>query len=666
MAGLILITLTAFWGVMDLEFVNFDDHLYVQDNPHLQLGLSLDGLRWAFTSPEYYNWIPVTLVTYLVDYEVGGTGARTFHVTNLLVHTANVLLLYWVLRRLTRTQWPCAFAAALFAVHPLHVESVAWVAERKDVVSAFFWFLTMLAYLRWRERACPRRYILVCLAFAAGLMAKPMLVTLPCVLILLDYWPLQRLSAAGGTGRALPRQGWQLLREKVPLFVLAAGFCVVTWLLQGHAGPTDAIADYPLRVRIANACLAYAAYIGKALWPARLAVFYPHPGDALPLPMMRVAGTVALVLGLTLAAISVRRRHPYMLVGWLWYIGALIPVIGLIQVGEQGMADRYTYIPLVGLSIALAWGLQALVARWRPGRSLVAVAVAVLLAAWIGLTWRQVGYWQDSVTLWQHTLAVTSNNTRAHYNLGCALLDEERYADARAQFGHALRLNPRHAKATNNIGAVLMAEDRFGEAVNLFEAALEIQPDLPEAHVNLGHARLRQGKPEAAIGCLAQALRLDPENVDAHIEMAHALTKLGQTAEANQYFAKALRLRPGDADVHYRLGSILLNHGQPAEAVARLAEAARLDPNHVKARVDLGVALGAQQRYDEAVTHLNHALELEPDNVDALYNLGAAFVAQGRTDEARRQFTKLLAIRPDDEAAKQALSALSRQTERQE
>lgn len=656
--GLVALTLAAFWGVSQLGFVNFDDHLYIDDNPSLHLGLSPAGLRWAFTTPGFYNWIPLTLITYLADYQIGGMQPLTYHVTNLVFHVLNVLLLFWVMRRWTGAPWCSAWVAALFAVHPLHVESVAWVAERKDVVSAFFWFLTMLAYLRYRERPGIARYLAVCLSFTAGLLAKPMLVTLPCVLLLLDYWPLGRFGDEETSWRARVTRAWPALAEKLPLFALTVLIAVITYYFQAHSGTRSAVGDYALAVRLANAALAYAVYLGKMCWPMYLAAFYPHPWDVPPSPGLSVAAAVVMLGALTTWVVSARKRHPYLMVGWLWYLGTLVPVIGFVQVGEQGMADRYTYIPLIGIFIALVWGIRSAVTNRKWARRVTVVVACGLLAACLVLTGRQVDVWRDSFTLWRHAVNVTAFNGRAHYNLGCALLDADQIPEAQSQFRAALEVAPRNAQAANNLGLTFMKQGRRQAAAEAFDKAIRLEPGLAEAHVNLGNLCLEQGDLQAAMDCFAKTLAIDPGNVDAHIEMGHALTLLKQDPEAARQFDAALQLEPQKADVHYRIGSILLGAGETQAAIERIREAVRLEPDLVKAQIDLGVALASQGRFDEAIVHLDRARSLEPDNPDALYNLGGALAASGRLAEAREQFTRLLALHPGDQAARQALQSL--------
>ena len=425
---LIAVTLAAFWQVRDHEFVHYDDDKYVMENPHVPTGLTRESIKWAFTATHASNWHPLTWLSHMLDCQLYGLNPRGHHVSSLLFHAANTVLLFLVLRRMTGALWKSAFVAALFAIHPLHVESVAWVAERKDVLSTLFWMLTMLAYLRYVEKPTIQRYLPVLMLFALGLMAKPMLVTLPFVLLLMDYWPLGRLDNGLSVTRDRLKRYWGLVREKLPLFALTAISCVVTFLVQRHGGAMPDLEWLPLDVRIANALVSYAKYIGKMLLPRHLAVLYPYPSGTLPL--WQLAGAVFLLMYVSVMVFRSRQRYPYLAVGWAWYVGTLVPTIGIVQVGKQALADRYTYVPLIGLFIIIAWGVPDLVARWcvvsswRRRRILLAVSATASILALMTCTWFQVGRWRDRISLYTHALRVTSNNATIHNNLGNALLAE--------------------------------------------------------------------------------------------------------------------------------------------------------------------------------------------------------------------------------------------------
>jgi protein O-mannosyl-transferase len=585
--------------VRHFGFLLWDDQVYVTDNVYVAQGLTWQGVRWAFTTGAGANWHPLTWLSYMLDAQLYGMNPGAYHVTNLLLHVVNSLLLFGVLYRMTAA-WGRSFCvAALFAVHPLHVESVAWIAERKDVLSTLFWMLTMWAYVAYVRRPGLKRYVLVVALFGLGLMAKPMLVTLPFALLLLDIWPLKRIELAGAGGgwlAAFREQGAglrRLVKEKLPLFVLAAISSVLTFLVQKHAGALSAIASEPLSHRLTNAAAAYLAYACKMFWPVRLAAFYPLGKLT---PVLQTSLGCLLLAGVMLLAIRVRLRCPYVLVGWLWYVGTLIPAIGLVQVGEQSMADRYTYVPLIGLFLIAAWGVPDLVAGWRYGRrALPAVAGCVTLAC-AATAGAQVRYWNGDIALWRHAVNVTTDNYRAHFFLGSALLAQGKLDEAMPHYSEALRLKPQFAEAWNQLGLTLM----------------------------------KQGKVDEATPYLAEAVRLKPQFVEAWNNLGMALMMRGKLDEAVPRFAEALRLRPDNPSTHRNLGALLLQQGKLDEAVRHLTEAVRLRANDAEAHYDLGVALMLQERLDEAVRQFTTALRIRPDLVEAANNLKLVLAKQGK------------------------------------
>lgn len=524
--GLLLLAVVLVFGQTSrFQFV-FDDTMYVSENPTVQNGLTWSGLVWAFTSFEAWNWHPLTWLSHMLDFQCYGLWPGGHHLTSVLLHMVSVIVWFLVLRQMTGRLWPSALVAALFAIHPLHVESVAWISERKDVLSGLFFGLTLAAYLgHVRRPFSVPRYLLVVLAFALGLLSKPMLVTLPCVLLLLDYWPLRRwdpLSTAAGAaeGSSAPAFPSRVLLEKVPLLLLAAASCLVTMSAQ-----TTAMARVPWTARAANALVSYVAYLGQSLWPVDLAAYYPHRQGSEP--VWAVAGALLLLAGVSIAVVVWRRRHPYLLVGWLWYLGMLVPVIGLIQVGDQARADRYMYLPLIGLSLALAWLTAEFVGtslvRWRR----CALAWLLALAILTGLAWQQTSYWQDSETLWSHCLASTTDNWMASYNLGLALSDRGQFDAAMIHYRKTLELKPGWTDAHNNLGAALLRLGRFQEAIAEYEKMLEIKPRYAEAHNNIGACLLQQGQTDAAIAQFQKALELKPGYADAlqNLAIARAMRK---------------------------------------------------------------------------------------------------------------------------------------------
>ncbi len=532
-AALVALAAAVFYPVLQHPFVSYDDANYVPDNPRVREGLTADGIAWAFTTRHAGYWHPVTWLSHMLDCQVFGLNAGGHHAVSLLLHAANALLLFALLSRMTGAIWRSAFVAALFAIHPLHVESVAWIAERKDVLSTFFWLLTVWAYVDFAERRLPRTYVLALGVYALGLMAKPMIITLPVILLLLDYWPLERM---GPTSRVQSPKSTTptplLILEKVPFFLLAGASALVTLLTTNVGGGVATAEMFPLGARIANAAAAYSAYLWKMLWPTGLAVFYPFDAH-LPLARVALAGLVLLVI--TVLVVALCRRHRYLLTGWLWYLVMLLPVIGLVQAGSQAMADRYTYLSLVGVFIMLAWGATDLA---RPlGRAaapgLAVLAGAALLACAV-VARAQVGVWQDSVTLFEHANRVTRGNFVALTNLGYLQSGKGDHEAAVRYYQESLEIHPTFAVTHNNLGSALMQMDRLDEAVGAFRRALELDSSYAEAHNNLGIALARQEKCGEAIREFEESLRLRPDNPRTRQNLDLAIKKAGASDEQGQ------------------------------------------------------------------------------------------------------------------------------------
>jgi tetratricopeptide (TPR) repeat protein len=545
--ALVLVTLAAFGGVINHQFIQFDDVYYLTENPEVQEGVTLKSLTWALTTTRAGNWVPLTWLSHLLDVQIFGLHPGGHHLTSLVFHVANTLLLFLWLLRATRSPGPAFLAAALFAWHPLHVEPVAWVAARKDVLSTFFWLLTLWAFLRYGERPRWDRYGLVLLCFFLGLMAKPMLVTLPFVLLLLDYWPLGRWGARGTAARSL-------ILEKLPLLVLAGLFGIVTLYAQQEVGAVAPLGEISLGSRVATALVAYVWYPLKMFWPTRLAVLYPHPVDALPLWQALGAGFILALV--SLLVVWRGRRFPYLPVGWLWYLGTLAPVVGLVQVGNQTWADRYTYVPLIGLFIIAAWGARDLTAALPGARVIRPLGASIILTILLLLTMGQVRCWRDSVTLFEHTLAVTADNFVIHHNLGVALTARGQREQAAPHFLEALRLNPYNARAQNRLGEELFAQGKIGEAAAKFHRAVNINPDLAAAHNNLGRVHAHEGKMDAALASFQKAINLDPKFAAAYKNLGLALAIRGEKEKAAAMLMKALELNPGDSEAQQILRSI--------------------------------------------------------------------------------------------------------------
>ena len=542
---LVISTLVVYWQVNNYEFVGYDDDRYVTENVRVKNGLSSDNIIWAFKTTTVSNWHPLTWLSHMLDMQLYGMNSGAHHQTNLIFHIANALLLFFVLKKMTGSLWQSGFVAALFALHPLHVESVAWVAERKDVLSTFFWMLTMFSYARYAAHPGINRYLPVVGFFMLGLMAKPMLVTLPFVLLLLDYWPLRRMqfNPPADDRHSLQQRspGLLLFWEKIPLFLLALASSVVTFLAQKSGGAVGSMEIYPLTTRVANAFVAYVKYIGKMIWPANLAVFYPHSGS---LPAWQVIGAGVLLGFITFVAIRSSRQHPWFVVGWLWFVGTLVPVIGLVQVGLQAMADRYTYVPLIGLFIIVAWGVPQLMGRWRHKKMLLATTTIALLTVLIVTSGLQTRYWKNSIILFEHATDVTDNNHVMHNNLGFSLTARGRSDDAIKHYKEALRMNPDFELANVNLGIALLSQGKLDQSIDYYQNVLREKPGYAGVHHNLGIVLLRKGMIDDAVVHLREALRLKPDYAEAYNSLGAAMVFKGEIEDAIRFFKKALQLKP--------------------------------------------------------------------------------------------------------------------------
>jgi protein O-mannosyl-transferase len=672
---LLLAVMLVFGQTVWHGFVNVDDQDYVFQNSEVKDGLTLHGIRWAFTTGEAANWHPLTWLSHMLDCQIYGPHASLdldgahaaqnhkqdcesfaryawgHHLTSVLLHAANAILLFLVFWRMTGALWPSAFVAAVFALHPLRAESVAWVAERKDVLSGLFFMLTLAAYVGYVRRSFSLvRYLAVVVLFALGLMAKPMLVTLPFVLLLLDYWPLGRMSRSGGTdiGFWFPRSAWEptyrdtpcpaershaergneggpqqswlrLIVEKLPLLVLSAASCAVTLWAQRNAIVSSERIDFPSR--IANAVASCGDYLVQLFYPVNLAPMYPHLGSALPVWHL-AAASLALV-AICAAVLIGWRRYPYLPVGWLWYLGMLVPVIGLVQVGSQAMADRYTYLPQIGLCVALTWLAAGLVASWPRHRLLCGGVAALVLLDLMFCAWQQTWYWHDNRTLWTHTLNCTTRNEVAHYGLACALSELGQEDDAIAEFENALTIRPNFAEARFNLGLTLERRKKIDAALEQYREAVKSRPDLAEAHYNLGAIFADRGQTDEAVAEFRKTLDTKPDDANACYNLAVCLCNQGKTAEAMPYWRKTLRLQPNNVDtvdqVAWRLATCpdaSIRNGKEALDLAQ--RAVRLsggdDPTPLGT---LAAAYAEVGQYSEAVETAQRAIELAARRGDA-------------------------------------------------
>jgi tetratricopeptide (TPR) repeat protein len=634
---LLLAVLVVFGQTIAFDFVNFDDGEYVSDNPHVTHGLTSQSVAWAFTTVRCNNWHPLTWLSYMLDSQLYGLNPWGYHLTNVLLHAATAIALFLVLRRMTGDFWPSAFVAAVFAVHPLRVESVAWVAERKDVLSGLFFMLTLSAYASYVRRPFSwGRYLLVAALFALGLMAKPMLVTLPFVLLLLDYWPLERMALGW----------WRLVAEKLPLMALSAASCLITPLAQGEAiKRMDVI---PLSARITNALVSYVSYVGQLFYPAGLAVLYPHQENRLP--AWQFAGALMLLACISVGVWVWRRKYPYLLVGWCWYVGMLVPVIGLVQVGGQSMADRYTYLPQIGLVVALAWGAKRICARWAHRGWLLGGTSALALAALMGCAYHQTSFWFDGETLWRRAIDCTLPNAIAHTDLGTILTQRGQLDEAMAEFQKALEIEPDYEHAHRNLGALLASVGRLDEGIGHLRKALEINPNYSDAHNNLGIALRDQGNIDAAIAEFRKALESNLDNTAAYNNLATVLLSLGRVDEAVVLYRKALAIDPQMAEFHYSLAKALAKQGKLDEAAAEFDRTLAITPDNAETHNNLAAALAMRGRLDEAIVHFQAALKIKPNYPNAHKNLD---LAQAQWQDILKSLAgrrALLRSRPNDVA----------------
>ncbi len=681
---LIVLTVAVFWQVKDHPFITFDDDVYVTDNRHVQEGLTPSGVVWAFTTMEAEFWHPLTWLSLMLDAQLFGLNPNGFHVTNLILHLLSTLLLFALFFRLTKALWPSAFVAAVFGIHPLHVESVAWVAQRKDMVSGFFWMLTLYFYVWYTEKPHWRRYAAVLISFACGLMSKSIVITLPIVMLLLDYWPLGRLRRKWGaspdaektrkiSGRPSPENAkvgrrvfpatdtslppsigiipvWQI-QEKAPFFFLSVVFAGLTL----YAQDVMTLASWPFGSRIANAFVSYMRYVAHVFYPLGLAVFYPFVAD---LSAWKIVLGVVFFLGATAAAILGYRRFPALLVGWFWYVIVLMPVIGVVQVGKHAWADRYAYLSSIGITIVLAWVLPEFFKRGPFSKKMIGWVGAIFVAAMAVLAWRQVGFWQSSITLYERALRVTEKNTLAHYNLANALADHGRLEEAKMHFREAIRISPSAYEARVNLGVVLAMEGRHEEAIRWYREAIGIEPGDAVTYCNLGSAYSDTGRDKEAQEAYLKALALDPDYADAHCNYAHLLKKQNKMDEALKHYRRALQLNPDHAEANQAMGEYFDAQNQSADAVRHYLIVIKTKPADFRLLNNLAVHLDRLGRYTEAIDYYRRALDVDPGHPGVHYNLALALIRQSDLVTARFHLRRAVELRADFIPARQALKTL--------
>ena len=731
-AGLLaLVTLALYWPATGYDFVSYDDDLHVTENVEVQKGLTWESVKWAWSNPVNCIWHPITVLSHMADCQLFRLNPYGHHLTSVLLHAVNTGLVFLLLRGLTGALWRSLIVAALFGWHPLHVESVAWVSERKDVLSGFFGLLALIAYVRYAQGRGRRRrrrkrksetrnprtegnpkpetrnpkpegaagdavpvsafdvgfwmfdvrapssifYLLSLCFFALGLMSKPMLVTWPFVMLLLDYWPLGRMqneecrmkNAEAPDTHHVSRftlhvsrftSHASLLLEKLPFFAVAAAASVVTFGVQQGAGALASGESLPLAARAGNALIAYGRYLEKLFWPADLAVFYAHPGHW-PLEQVVLAGGV--LLGLSVLVWMTRRRYPYLLIGWLWYCGTLVPVSQIVQTGSHAMADRYTYLPLIGAFIPIIWSVCELTRGWRYQGLTLSVGGGAAIVLCLALTRQQIGYWKDSEALFRHALDATENNYLAHNSLGAALIKKGQINEAIRQCQEAIRLRPGYALAHNNLGLAFVEQGQATEAISQYQEAIRVKPDFAAACYNLANALLVKNQLDEAIHQFQRALELKPDYAPAHNNLGVALARKGQKSDAIRHYQEALRLNPDYAEAHNNLGSGLSREGQASEAIRQFQEALRLKPAYAEAHFGLGVALAGTGETDQAIRQFQEALRLKPASTEAQKDLGAVWTefpqalgdiagrldGQGKYGDAIRCYQAALKVPPE-------------------
>lgn len=648
--GLVALTWTIFGRTLSYDFFNYDDSFYVYQNHWISDGLTRAGLVRAFTHSLVGNWHPLTSFSLMLDAEIFGLNAGGYHAVNVLLHTIAVLLLFLALRTMTGAMWRSALVAALFAIHPLRAESVVWISERKDVLSGVFFMLGLLAYTRYARRP-PRlgSYLLVTGTLTLGLLSKAMLVTFPFLLLVLDYWPLRRFvfsppwPESERTKKPAPAPVPWLLLEKVPFLLLAIAISIATIFSQEKA--LSVAQDWPLRWRIDNAVVTVWVYLRQMIWPADLAPFYPHSRGSLELWIVLLC--LAAALAFTLFAFVVRRRHPYLITGWLWYLGMLVPVIGLVQVGWQAHADRYTYLPQIGIYLALVWGIAELSGAWPKRRFILGPATAAALLLLMALSWRQVGYWSSSVRLWRHTLAVTSENDVAERGLGTELLRLGFVDEAIVHDREALRIRPRDANGLTNLANALLRKKEYPEAIQHYRAVLSVRPNDSEMHRNLGKALYQSGAVEEGLAQFREALRLNSSDSDAAYSLGNGYLETGDAKAAIPYFEQALEANGKNIAARYNLAIAYQRAGQLENAIAEFRQTLALEPEKIDAQNNLAIALLKAGRAVEARAQWQAVLRLQPNNAEMHNNLAVALLAEGRLAEAVQEWRETLRLQPE-------------------
>ncbi len=652
-AVLMLGTIALFWPVKGYEFIGYDDPAYITQNPHVQAGLTKDSLAWAFgnVASEATYWHPLSWMSHMLDCQLFGLNAGAHHLVSVGFHALNAILLFLVLRTFTGSLWRSAAVAALFAWHPLQVESVTWVTERKNLLSTAFLLLTLLAYHRFTRKATEypnplsglktTSYWTVALLFAFGLMSKPMVVTLPCVLLLLDVWPLRRINLQ--SPQRVGTAGF-LFAEKLPLFILSGISSWITIRAHQHLDIVVTGSQVPWGIRIANATLSYVKYLEKVIWPADMAIIYPYPSIW---PVSQFVITSLILLTLTALFLFLRKSRPHFLFGWLWFLGTMVPVIGIIQVGSQPMADRFMYVPVIGVFFLIVWGLAEAMQKLRPIK-FIAMAVALLVAgSCFAVSRYQLQFWHDSITVFERAIAVTSRNSISHYNLGLAYSMKGDLGKAKSHYAKAVEISPTYIDANNNLAASYLAEGQTDRAIAEYQKLMQLAPNHPLANYNLGLAYQKKQQFVEAAFSFQKVVKAEPGNLEAYQNYINSLGRSGNVQEATRQLTEMLQKNPNSAQAHLAVGNILMEQNQLPDAIRILEKAIQLNPKQPEAHYQLGAAKAMSARFQDAIPHFAEAARLKPDFIEAHFSMGMAYSQAGKTEEAVGKFRETLLAKHD-------------------
>ena len=654
--SLVVLTAALFSPVLTHDFINYDDTDYITENPKVTSGWTREGLIWAFTSRLHGHWHPLTWLSHMTDYHIFGAHPAGHHFVSLLLHLANTLILFLFFNRITGALWKSAFLSALFAIHPLHVESVAWTADRKDILCAFFWMVSLWLYYRYTQRPSVGRYGLLVLGFVSALASKSMAVTLPFVLLLIDYWPLNRFAQPNAVRPQKAEMRWvaglirsrffALAIEKTALFVLLLIAVLITLAAMRYEAPSLkwVVKILPSQVHVSNALISYVSYIGKMFWPADLSIAYPY---FINIPVKNTAAAGIFLVGVTVFAWRMRLKKPYLFVGWLWYLITLLPAVGLIKSGPHAPADRYTYLPLIGLFIILTWAIPDVTKRWRNRNIIIAFMAIVVLSIMATWTVFQLGYWKNSETLFRRAVAISDINWIAHNNLGNALARQGRLDEAIFHYQKSLGVKPDNAKAQNNLGAVLTRKGRTKEAIFHLQNALDLKPRFFEARFNMADALTRQGEYKEAAIYFEKALRLKPDDTATLLNFGVVRDRMGDSEKAMALFNRVLENDPENYDALYNIGAISGARGQISDALTYLNRALAVKPESEDAHYLAAEAYFQKNDLKRAAAHFTRTTAINPQNLDAQMKLGDIAMNTGDLAEAESRYTAALSIKPD-------------------